>query len=176
MTEVLLLRHGKSNHHLGLPDIECPLTDRGKRDAQRVGEFLRIEKLVPDQVISSPATRALSTAEKCVKAAGLTADHIQEDARVYEANAADLLEVIESHRQYSHRLLIVGHNPGMEMLVETLSGKQPFGTRGMTTANLAHLRLVDHNPSVRAELVSTTRPRDLPRDFRFEGVSPPVAT
>lgn len=157
--ELLLLRHGKSEWPEGVDDHLRPLSDRGKRDAQRVGDYLRANQLLPDSVISSPAKRALETAEKCVKAAGMTVSEIQVDERLYHASAATLKAVADE--QPCQRLLMVGHNPGMEMLLEniavtplTLTDKGKL----MTTANLAICR---------EDETKLIRPVDLPERFHF---------
>lgn len=152
--ELLLLRHGKSEWPEGIDDHLRPLSDRGKRDAQRMGDYLRANQLLPDCVISSPAKRALETAEKCVKAAGLTVSAIQLDERVYHASATTLKAVADE--QSCQRLLMVGHNPGMEMLLEHLAVTPLALTdkgKLMTTANLAICR--------ESETV-LVRPSDLP--------------
>ena len=58
MTELLLLRHGKSDWSAGTDDLHRPLKNRGKRGAQRIGTWMWQQDLVPDHIISSPATRA----------------------------------------------------------------------------------------------------------------------
>ncbi|MES9976090.1 MAG: histidine phosphatase family protein, partial [Candidatus Thiodiazotropha sp.] len=66
--ELMLLRHGKSDWSQQLEDFKRPLKDRGKRGAQRMGVWLLQQQLQPDYVISSPAERAIVTAQKTVKA------------------------------------------------------------------------------------------------------------
>ena len=64
MKTLLILRHAKSSwNNLDLPDYDRPLNKRGKRDAPRMGDFLRHQDLVPDLVISSTAKRAKKTAK-----------------------------------------------------------------------------------------------------------------
>ncbi|MGB7955409.1 MAG: histidine phosphatase family protein [Candidatus Nitrosopolaris sp.] len=71
MKSVLILRHAKSSwKHPELADHDRPLNKRGKRDAQRMGELLRNEHLIPESVISSTAIRARDTAKAVVKASG----------------------------------------------------------------------------------------------------------
>ncbi len=72
--ELLILRHGKSDWDAGTDDYHRPLMDRGKRGAQRMGIWLLQRQLLPDLIISSPAERALVTAQKLCKAAGM-GDH-----------------------------------------------------------------------------------------------------
>jgi len=139
--ELLLLRHGKSEWPLGVADHLRPLSRRGMRDAKRVGDYLRVNDLLPDLVISSPAERALDTAKRCVGAAGINVSAIQVDERLYHASAATLKAVADE--QSCQRLLMVGHNPGMEMLLERLAVTPLALTDNgklMTTANLAIIR------------------------------------
>lgn len=66
--ELLLLRHAKSDWDSDVAsDFERPLAKRGKNDAPKVGSWLYREGLVPDHVVSSPATRARQTAIKVCK-------------------------------------------------------------------------------------------------------------
>ena len=59
MKTLLILRHAKSSwDNLDLSDYDRPLNKRGKRDAPRMGDFLRQQELVPDLIISSTAKRA----------------------------------------------------------------------------------------------------------------------
>ena len=92
--ELLLLRHGKSDWDTDADDFYRPLKDRGKRGAQRMGVWLSQQDLLPDHVVSSPAERAIVTAEKACKAMGLGAQGIQRDNRIYEAEVGDLLRVL----------------------------------------------------------------------------------
>lgn len=61
--ELLLLRHGKSDWSTGDDDFHRPLKDRGKHAAQRIGVWLAQQKRIPDIIISSPAERALNSAQ-----------------------------------------------------------------------------------------------------------------
>ena len=61
--ELMLLRHGKSDWTEQLDDFDRPLKDRGKRGAQRMGVWLIQQELLPDHVVSSPAERAIVTAQ-----------------------------------------------------------------------------------------------------------------
>ena len=65
---LFLVRHAKSSwDDVALPDKERPLADRGKRDAPMMGERLANRQVKPDLLVSSPARRALSTAEIIAK-------------------------------------------------------------------------------------------------------------
>lgn len=137
MKKLLLLRHAKSSwDDPRLADFDRPLNERGRRAAPLVGRFMRKQKLQPDLVLCSPAERARQTAALVAEAAGLLAP-VRFDERIYEATAARLVEVVSQAEEGAAELLLVGHNPGMEELIETLTGAH----ERMPTAALACITL-----------------------------------
>ena len=173
--ELLILRHGKSDWDVDVDDFHRPLKDRGKRGAQRMGVWLLQQNLVPDHVLSSPAERALVTAEKLCKAMGQGAQGIVTDERVYAADVPDLLQALGDCPAQAQRVMLVGHNPGLEMLLTFLvDGPLPLPEDGklLPTATLARLTVDagwDNLRSGCAKLVSITRPGELPEKFPFPG-------
>jgi phosphohistidine phosphatase len=133
MKLIWLLRHAKSSwSHAGLADLERPLNRRGERAAAIMGRFMRDKHLRPDLVLSSPAVRAKQTTSRLLHAAGLTSRTIC-DQRIYEASAHRLLEVLAGVEVAADKVLLVGHNPGIEQLVLFLTGAD----ERMPTAALA---------------------------------------
>jgi len=137
MKTLLIMRHAKSDwENTKLADHERPLNPRGRQDAPRMGKLLKDEDLVPDLIISSTAERALTTAE-------LTALACDFDGRLlttrhfYLSDPADYLEQLRGVDDQFNRVMIVGHNPGMEELVADLTGQ----TEHFSTANIAHVEL-----------------------------------
>lgn len=169
--ELLLLRHGKSPGNTGNDDFHRPLTDRGKRGAQRMGVYLATNKMIPDHVISSPAQRAQVTAEKCLKAMGQGAGGIVQDHRVYLAGIDALLDVVRQLPAEAARVMVVGHNPGLEELLLYLTGGEIHAAEDgklLPTATLAILHS-DHGWQDQhqgsARLTGLIRPRTLPKKF-----------
>jgi len=115
--EFLFLRHGKAANPSGVVDFDRPLTERGVRQARDVGAWLLANDALPDAVLSSPALRALQTAEETVRAAGLDIAMIRTDARLYFNTSAKLKAALVSMADAGARLLVVGHNPWLEELV-----------------------------------------------------------
>ena len=115
--ELILLRHAKSDWDNDESDFNRPITDRGKRGAQRIGVWLAQQNLIPDMVISSPAQRAKLTAQKMMKAMGETDRYITYDERVYNASLNELLKVLSAISKDTKRVILVGHNPGLEELL-----------------------------------------------------------
>ncbi|MES9955395.1 MAG: histidine phosphatase family protein [Candidatus Thiodiazotropha sp. 6PLUC2] len=142
--ELMLLRHGKSDWTELVEDFKRPLKDRGKRGAQRIGVWLLQQRLQPDYVISSPAERAIITAQKAVKVMGHDADAIIQERRIYAARVDDLLKVLAEIPEDAKRVLLVGHNPSLEALTEYLEGKRiplPKDGKLLPTATIARIKM-----------------------------------
>jgi phosphohistidine phosphatase len=162
MKNLLIMRHAKSSwSNSFVSDHNRPLNKRGKKDAPRMGALLKQEEMVPELIISSTAERAMATAE----AAALSADYeneIQYTRQFYHADAETYLEVLQDLPDDITRVMVVGHNPGMEELVHLLSN---VDTR-FTTANIAHIQLPiarwhELNENVSGELLNLWRPKEL---------------
>ena len=122
MKTLVLVRHAKSSwKDASLADRDRPLNRRGKRDAPRVGDQLADLGGAPDLIVSSPAARAIATARIVADVVGYPLDGIREDARIYEATAAEILEVIRELDDERDRVFLFGHNPGLTDLVNELS-------------------------------------------------------
>ena len=121
---LVLLRHAKSDWSGMEADIRRPLAQRGRRQAPKAGRWLVANVDSIDLAVLSPATRAQQTWE--LVAAELPAPpptHI--DERVYGASDRRLLAVVRDLTADIDTVALVGHNPGVEECVFTLTG-QPF--------------------------------------------------
>ena len=162
MKTLLLLRHAKSSwKDAELRDHERPLNGRGKRDAPQVGRLLAEQGLVPDLIASSTARRARKTAEKVAEASGYVGA-LDAAAALYLATPQAIAQVIRLLPDEAGRVLLVGHNPGLEELLAELTGRH----ERLPTAALAHLELdierwQDLTPQTRARLVQLQRPKEL---------------
>src|SRR6266516_4270537 len=137
MKSLLILRHAKSSwKHPELNDHDRPLNQRGKRDAPRMGELLQNEHLVPELIISSTAKRAFSTAKTVAKAAGYNGE-ITLNRSLYAAGPVAYVDVLRYLSNEYARVLMVGHNPGLEKLVKMLTGEE----HTMSTCSLVHVQL-----------------------------------
>ena len=163
MKTLLLLRHAKSSwNDPTLDDHERPLNGRGHRDAPRMGELVRECGLMPDVVISSDAVRARFTAEAMAEAAHY-AGEILLDQRLYTAGPDDILSLLRRMRQNAETVMIVGHNPGLEELVEQLTGaRQDLPTAALAQIVLPIDRWRDLTLSTRGTLMGHWRPKELP--------------
>lgn len=123
MKTLFLLRHAKSSRDdPSLRDFDRPLNDRGKGDAKLIGHHLRSQKVAVATVISSPAIRARHTTEIFLQAANISLEPAFED-RIYEAGLPQLLRIVSEIDPSHNTVLLIGHNPGFEELVESLTGQ-----------------------------------------------------
>lgn len=137
MKTLLVLRHAKSSwKYPGLPDHERPLNSRGKQDAPRMGRLLREEDLTPELIISSSANRARTTAEIVAMNSGYDSE-IEINQDFYFGDPEDFLERLQQLSDELTRVMVVGHNPGMEELVALLTDQY----ERLPTAALAEIAL-----------------------------------
>jgi len=153
--ELLVLRHAKASRDptKATTDFDRPLTRRGRRDAPRIARWLKTRELLPDCVIGSPARRARETAELVLGELGLAQDETRWDERAYAADVQALLQVLADCPPAARRVLIVGHNPGLEDLVRHLAGatvREPLKGKFFPTCALARLRVESVWPELRA--------------------------
>jgi phosphohistidine phosphatase len=120
---LLVLRHGKAAGEPGVNDANRPLTSRGQRDSAAAGQWLRGAALTPERVVCSTARRARETWEHVSSSmgpAGKKAD-VSFDPRVYEADAAELMDLVREYPDETSMVLMVGHNPAALQLVLDLT-------------------------------------------------------
>ena len=170
MKTLTLLRHAKSSwDNPAASDFDRPLNKRGHRAARTIGRELKAQGLDFDVVIASPAARVVETLADVEEGyGGPIRPHY--DARVYLASAATLLKLVREADDGAERLLLVGHNPGLEALALLLTRDDGNGLRAemaakYPTATVAEIALpIDHWRDATAgdgELARFIRPRDL---------------
>ena len=162
MKTLLILRHAKSSwKDDALPDHDRPLNKRGKADAPHMGALLRREELLPDLILCSTAKRARTTAELAAEESGYEGE-LRLSRELYSFDAEPYLEALTELDNEYRSVMIVGHNPAMEELIEALAGQY----ERMPTAALAQIDLPieswsDLDDEVGGRLVSLWRPREL---------------
>ena len=121
MKRLVLIRHAKSSwNNPGLRDFDRPLNKRGKVDAPEMGRRLALRSLMPDRLLSSPAKRAIRTAEIIAGAIGFPAGRISRMDRLYGAGVTDLLDILRELNDGDDIVYLVGHNPGLTDLINSI--------------------------------------------------------
>ena len=143
MRELILLRHAHAESPaVGQDDSQRPLSAVGLDEARAAGEWLRAHDLRPDRVLCSPAER---TRQTFAALGALDCADVREEEAIYEASPGTLIALADVHRD-ARRLLLVGHNPGLEQLAALMHSGQTGDYRGMPPGGIAVLRLpVDVN-------------------------------
>jgi len=163
MKTLLLLRHAKSSwNDPDLADHDRPLNKRGRGDAPRMGQLLRHNNIVPELILTSTAKRARKTARRVADSAFYKGP-IEEIGDLYLAGVGTFIQVLNGIGSEHQSVLLVGHNPGIEDLLEMLTGTFEV----LPTAALAHLNVpvekwVEVSTETQGELLNLWRPRELP--------------
>jgi len=123
MLTLLLLRHAKSSwDDPALEDFARPLSPRGEAAAPRMGAYIAEHDLAPELILCSPAVRARQTLD-------LVLPHLPGDPTVvyeeslYLAAPSVLLARLRRVEGKVRRVMIVGHDPGMQGLALELAGE-----------------------------------------------------
>lgn len=141
MKTLFVLRHAKSSwDNSDLSDFDRPLNKRGLNAAPLMGEVMFDNAFKPQLILSSPAKRTKQTAILINETAQIQSKIIYDEG-IYEANPFRLLQIVSELDEKFESVMIVGHNPGLEGLVQILTGE----TRIMPTAALAVIDLSVEN-------------------------------
>ncbi len=116
-----LVRHAKSSwDDPSLADRDRPLSPRGLSSAPDMGRRLAAQGHKPDLVLSSPATRALSTAKRIARETGYPESKIITEEHLYFSGTRGMVDLLEKLDDKYTKVMIVGHNPAMTSLLKTL--------------------------------------------------------
>lgn len=173
MKTLLLMRHAKSSwKDKTLPDIARPLNKRGRRDAPLMGQLLVDQELIPQRIISSSAVRSRQTAEavlEVIKQASGYEPQVDYQDRLYMAETPEFYDVLRELPDDLERVMLIGHNPGLETLLQLLSDR----IESLPTAVVAHVILPikqwsELNFDTTGDLVDIWRPKELLEEIEEE--------
>lgn len=137
MRELILLRHAHAEPAVsGQADLDRPLSPVGLAEAEAAGKWLKENNLLPDCVLCSPSRRTRETLEAVMTAIGYVEKRLED--RIYEATPGTLAALVDERRDLD-RVLIVGHNPGLEQLVALMTDGTSSDYRGMPPGGVAVL-------------------------------------
>ncbi|HEY8539560.1 MAG TPA: histidine phosphatase family protein [Steroidobacteraceae bacterium] len=125
MLRLTLVRHAKSEPaYSGQSDWERALEAQGLRDAPKMAIRLKERGLKPDRILSSPAVRAITTANLLASELGVPANLVIQDERLYLASSTAIFEVVRELGGNVPHLMIVGHNPGLTEFADEVSSER----------------------------------------------------
>lgn len=139
MKTLYLVRHAKAGwHDPAQADFDRTLTKRGHRQAEEMSERLRKKGVTPDRLVSSPARRALETAEIFADTLGIERREIVQKIEIYEGGIDKLAAVVRSLANEENTVMLFGHNPAISHFVQSLTGKP---ADAMDTCGIAKIEL-----------------------------------
>ena len=147
MLTLSLLRHAKSSwKNPSLPDRERPLSTRGMADAPVMGRAMTEHGIDPELVLCSSGRRTVDTLALVLPELKVEPKVVYEDA-LYHASPAEMLEMLRPIQPGARRVMIVGHNPEIQMLALDLIGsgskhlrdrlQEKYPTSGLAVINFA---------------------------------------
>jgi phosphohistidine phosphatase len=120
---LFVLRHAKSSwDDPVLDDHERPLAPRGVRAVKLLNKYVRERGIKPAQVLCSSSRRTRETLAG-VDPGGETL--IESD--LYDATCASLIDRLRRVPDDTPSVMLIGHNPAMQMLVLRLTGANGDG-------------------------------------------------
>ncbi|MDQ4039581.1 MAG: histidine phosphatase family protein [Actinomycetota bacterium] len=129
---LVLARHARAESHAA-SDVVRELSVEGHADAAAIGRWLAQAGQNFGAVVSSPSTRTRQTWSE-IQAAGVTADNVRFDERVYAGEAALLLDVLAEIPERVRKVLVIGHAPAIPELADLLA--DPAGSDASTLGRL----------------------------------------
>ena len=133
-----LVRHAKSSWtDVNLSDFDRPLNDRGLKNAPQMGRRLADANYDVENIISSPAERAIDTATNIAREIGFSEHQIVVNANIYEASLSVLINLVTSLDDNFSKIMLVGHNPGFTVLCNFLSNAR---IDNMPTCSIAQIK------------------------------------
>ena len=162
--QLCLLRHAKSDWSMTLADFERPLNHRGQQQSLQMGAWMQRNNLIPDCILSSPATRARETILNICSELTFDAQEIQWQEDLYHASRQTLLREALSRLEKYPTVMLVAHNPGLDDLLAYLSPADESTMYHMTTACFAQFELPDNLQELddqKGHLLRLVRPADI---------------
>ena len=121
MKKLYLIRHAKAEDFLeGVSDFERTLKKRGLKDIEMIGSYMALQGISPDVILSSCAIRAEQTALGLAEKLDFDGEKYFLEELYYASNK-DLLNIIMAQEESCESMFVVGHNPQLNELVNTLS-------------------------------------------------------
>ena len=165
---LLVMRHAKSSWKVpGLTDHQRTLNKRGKRDAVQMAQFLESAQIEISRVVASNACRADQTAKALIKTMDcLTPAQLESRKDFYLAAPQTYLNYLKELDDSVSTVILIGHNPGLESLVQHLGGRwETMATAAIACFDCSASSWSDAKPSS-FRLDHMWRPKDVLEHYR----------
>jgi len=153
--KLFIVRHAKSSwDYDGLADIHRPLAERGIRNAADMAKRLKKKNMIPELLLTSPATRALNTALIMSRTWKLPPEVLQIHEGIYDGTFRDLEEVLKSVPASVSSVALFGHNPTFTVY-PNLFLKQPLSNLPTAGVVVVTLKSEGWNGLKKSQVVDT---------------------
>ncbi len=124
MKTIYLVRHAKAGwHDPALADFDRMLTKRGHKQSEEMSHRLHKKKAMPELLISSPASRAIETAEIFADTLGIEHNEIMQKIEIYEGQIGALAAIVQALPNEYGTAMLFGHNPTISAFASWLIDK-----------------------------------------------------
>jgi len=121
---LLVNRHAKSSWlNFNVSDHDRELNDKGFKDASDMGNRLSQKNISFDLMLTSSATRALTTCQLIALEIDYPIEKIEINSAIYGSEVEELKNIIKNTDDSVKSLAIFGHNPTFQALSEELYEK-----------------------------------------------------
>ena len=161
MKTIYLIRHAKSSWDIHtIEDHERPLNDRGRRDAERMAEYLKGLDIKPQLALCSTAKRTKETFSYFTR--HFDSLPLQLTKKLYLAPVSVLEEEIHSISNEYDNVILFGHNNGVSDLVSIILEK----TVDLPTCSFTQIEFPVNDwkeaDLKQARIAAAIAPKDLP--------------
>jgi phosphohistidine phosphatase len=135
MKTLILVRHGKAeDQSFNKKDYDRNLVEKGILDIEKLAIKLEQLDLKVEHIISSAANRAYQTAQIISPRLGIAINYIETQVELYECSLQQLLRSINLINDGYKTVLLTGHNPTFEYMIEYLTNERIAGGLGTSGA------------------------------------------
>lgn len=123
MKSLYIIRHAKSSwKHANLDDFDRPLNERGKKDAPFMAQVLKNKGAHIEEIVSSPAKRAITTAQTFAEVLGISKSNFKTKDTLYLPTTTQIMDVVTLLDDKRNSVAIFGHNPGFSDFLDYMTG------------------------------------------------------
>ena len=160
MKTLYLVRHAKSSWKEDVDDHKRPLKDKGRTDGKLVAKKVSKEIEAPQRIVSSDATRALSTAQFFKEALNVDDSDFETNHDLYDFSGQNVMKIIKSLDDKLDTVMIVGHNHAFTSIVNMMGNKY---IENVPTCGFVMIQFDDKKWSdiTTGKTIKTIFPRDL---------------
>lgn len=115
-----VVRHAKSSWDFnGTADIDRTLKEKGIRNAYAVSRKMKLNNLIPEKILTSPANRALHTAVIFARVFEYPLSKLEINQTLYESSSGSITDMLKALNDDIGSVMIFGHNPDFTELVNS---------------------------------------------------------